>query len=273
MTSHSKDDDQRSNFSLDPEVDKERVEERIVHSIEDQVRGLDEAEVEKAVKEKYEELLEHANVKQHVPTLTEGVVRGEFRQKKKNKEKRALEFRRILVAIDGSDESHDALDVSLNVCRAFSTELVLMCVASLDSLPSALRSLADLEASVLGPQDQRWPNLGRLPLWIAESLEVIKTQGSHRRVVDEIAAQILGKAKAKAESAGIENIRLELGSGSPAEEIVRRCKSLNVDLVVVAPRHFDAGSPPDHSVANAVAQSSPCTCLIVKPAGTDLGEY
>jgi len=271
MSSHSKDDDQRSSFSLDPEVDKEKVEERIAHSIEDQVRGLNEAEVEKAVKEKYEELLEHAKVKQHVPTLTEGVVRGEFRHKK-NKEVAAVEFGRVLVAIDGSDESLDALDVTLKVCRAFSAELVLMCVASLNSLPSALRSLAELKASALGQEDRRWPNLAGLPLWVAESLQVIKTQGSHRRVVDELAAQILEKAKVKAESAGMENIRLELVSGSPAEEIVRCCKSLNVDLVVVAPRHFEAGSPADYSVANAVAQLSPCTCLIVKPGGTNLGE-
>jgi nucleotide-binding universal stress UspA family protein len=271
MTSRSKDDDQRSGFSLDAEADKEKIEERIAHSIEDQVPGLDEAEVEKAVEEKYEELLEHAKVKQHVPTLTEGVVRGEFRHKK-NKEEGAVEFGRVLVAIDGSDESLAALDMSMKVCRDYSAELVLMCVADLESLPSALRGLAGLEASRLGPQDQRWPNLGGLPLWIAESLEVIKNQGSHRRVVDELSAQILQKAKVKAESAGIEHIRLEQGSGSPAEEIVRCCESLHVDLVVVAPRHFEAGSPPDYSVANAVAQSSPCSCLMVKP-GTKPGEY
>ncbi|MGB5253403.1 MAG: universal stress protein [Sedimenticolaceae bacterium] len=272
MASKSKDDDQRSSFSLDPDADKELVEERIAHNIEDQVRGLDEEEVEHAVKEKYEELLEHAKVKQHVPTLTEGVVRGEFRHKK-SKKGQAMEFGRVLVAIDGSEESLDALDVSMKVCRDNSAELVLMCVANLDSFPRTLRGLAGLEASELGPQDQRWPSLGRLPLWIAEALEVIKTQGSHRRVVDELAAQILEKAKAKAASAGIGNIKLEQGSGSPAEEIVRRCKSLNVDLVVVAPRHFEAGSPPDHSIANAVSQSSPCSCLLVKPAGTNLGEH
>jgi nucleotide-binding universal stress UspA family protein len=270
MTSHSKDDD-KSSFSLDPDVDKEKVEERIAHSIEDQVRGLDEAEVEEAVKEKYEELLEHAKVKQHVPTLTEGVVRSEFRHKKKQ-EGEATEFGRVLVAIDGSDESLAALDMSMKLCRDYSAELVLICVANLDSFPSALRGLAGLKVSVLGPEDQRWPSLGRLPLWITEALEVIKTQGSHRRVVDELSAQILEKAKIKAESAGIGNIRLEQGSGSPAEEIVRCCQSLNVDLVVVAPRHFEAGSPPDYSVANAVAQSSPCSCLTVKPAGTNPGE-
>jgi nucleotide-binding universal stress UspA family protein len=271
MTKRSKDDDQRSGFSLDAEVDKAQIEERIAHSIEDQIPGLDEAEVEKAVEEKYEELLEHAKVKQHVPTLTEGVVRGEFRHKK-DKEGGAVDFRRVLVAIDGSDESLAALDMSMKVCRDYSAELVLVCVADMDSLPSALRGLARLESSELGPQDQRWPNLGGLPLWVAESLEVIKTQGSHRRVVDELSAQILEKAKVRAESAGIEHIRLEQGSGSAAEEIARCCKSLNVDLVVVAPRHLEAGSPPDYSVANAVAQLSPCSCLMVKPTDTNLGE-
>jgi hypothetical protein len=87
MISESKDDDQRSSFALDPEADKDRVERRIAHSIEDQVRGLDEEEVEHAVKEKYETLLAKAKVKQHVPTLTEGIVRGELRHKKGAKEK------------------------------------------------------------------------------------------------------------------------------------------------------------------------------------------
>lgn len=79
MAKVSKDDDQRSSFSLDPAMDKEKLEARIAHSIEDQVPGLDEREVEQAVKEKYEELLGRAKVKQHVPTLTEGEVRAKFR--------------------------------------------------------------------------------------------------------------------------------------------------------------------------------------------------
>jgi len=86
MAASPKDDDQRSNFALDPAVDKERIEHRIAHSIEDQVPDLNDAEVEAAVKEKYEELLANAKVKQHVPTLTEGVVRGEFRHQKTEKD-------------------------------------------------------------------------------------------------------------------------------------------------------------------------------------------
>lgn len=87
MTSQRRYDDQRSSFSLDPDADKERLEERIAHSIGDQIGGLDEEEVEHAVKQKYEELLANAKVKQHIPTLTEGVVRGEFRHREADKKK------------------------------------------------------------------------------------------------------------------------------------------------------------------------------------------
>jgi len=81
MASASRHEDQHSSFSLDPAVDKEQLEMRIAHSIADQVPGLDEKEVERAVKQKYEELLAHAKVKQHVPTLTEGEVRASFRDR------------------------------------------------------------------------------------------------------------------------------------------------------------------------------------------------
>jgi hypothetical protein len=70
--------DQPSNFSLDLAVDKEKLEARIAHSIANQVPGLDEKEVESAVKEQYEELLAHTKVKQHVPTLAEGEARARF---------------------------------------------------------------------------------------------------------------------------------------------------------------------------------------------------
>ena len=39
------------------------------------------------MKEKYEELLTTAKVKQHVPTLTEGAVIGAFRHHQKEKDK------------------------------------------------------------------------------------------------------------------------------------------------------------------------------------------
>jgi hypothetical protein len=87
MTPKSGNQDQRSSFSLDPESDKERIKARIAQSIGDQVRGLDFNEVQEAVKEKYEDLLNHAKVKQHIPTLTEGVVRGSFRHRQMGSKK------------------------------------------------------------------------------------------------------------------------------------------------------------------------------------------
>jgi len=87
MTTRDRDNEKRSMYSLDPAKDKENIEHNIAHSIEEQVRGLDDAAVQAAVKDKYEELLGKAKVRQHIPTLTEGVVRGNFRHQKLEKKK------------------------------------------------------------------------------------------------------------------------------------------------------------------------------------------
>ena len=78
---------QHGNFALDPTIDQEKIQRRIARSIEEQIHNLDHSEVQAAVKDKYEDLLANAKVKQHVPTLTEGVVRGEFRHQRNGKDK------------------------------------------------------------------------------------------------------------------------------------------------------------------------------------------
>jgi len=88
MALHAKNHYKHGNFALDPTVDKERIEEGIARAIEEQIQNLDDSEVLAAVKDKYEKLLAGAKIKQHVPTLTEGVVKSEFRHQRIQKGKR-----------------------------------------------------------------------------------------------------------------------------------------------------------------------------------------
>lgn len=81
MMSSQPDNERHSAFALDPAVDRAEIEARIAQSIEEQVHLPHGHAVVDAVHEKYEELLAGAKVKQHVPTLTEGVVRAEFRHR------------------------------------------------------------------------------------------------------------------------------------------------------------------------------------------------
>ena len=79
MASKNDSTSKKNSLILDPEKDKERFKDRISKSIENRVPSADEEEVEHLVDEKYEELLEHASVKKHIPTLVEGEVFSEVK--------------------------------------------------------------------------------------------------------------------------------------------------------------------------------------------------
>ncbi|MDJ0890504.1 MAG: universal stress protein [Gammaproteobacteria bacterium] len=53
-----------------------------------------------------------------------------------------MKIEKILVAIDGSDESLDPLDAGIRLTKANAAALVVVCVASLDSFPDDLRGIA-----------------------------------------------------------------------------------------------------------------------------------
>jgi nucleotide-binding universal stress UspA family protein len=174
-------------------------------------------------------------------------------------------MKKILLALDGSDESLHALDTAIELSLAFSSELFLLCVATLESLPESLRGVAELKLSELSAADPRWPGMANVPLWLHEAVDVIKNQGTHQRVIDELAVQILEKAYVRANAAGVKSVKMETGSGDPAREIVSRSRSLNSDLVIVAPWHDEAGRS-QGGVAGAVARDCSCNCLIARPS-------
>ncbi len=53
-----------------------------------------------------------------------------------------MKIEKILVAIDGSDESLEALDAGIGLAKNNGAALVVLCVASLDSFPDDLRGIA-----------------------------------------------------------------------------------------------------------------------------------
>lgn len=64
---------------LDPEKDKLEFEERIIKRIEELLPDSNHEEVVRAVETEYEEMLAHAKVKLHIPTLVEKVAKEDVR--------------------------------------------------------------------------------------------------------------------------------------------------------------------------------------------------
>jgi len=175
-----------------------------------------------------------------------------------------MRIRKILVALDGSEESMEALGGAIDIARENGSELFLLCVARLESFPDSIRAIAELKLSDLDKNDQRWPNLTGVPLWMSDAMATIRTQGSHQRIIDELASQILSRAKGRAESAGIGCYELSHDSGDPTTQILAKCEVLGIDLVVLAPHHKASDGSPDDSVTSDVVRKSPCSCLVYK---------
>ena len=175
-----------------------------------------------------------------------------------------MQVRKVLVAVDGSEESMEALDAAIEIGRDRSSELFLLCVARLESFPDSIRAIAELRLSDLDTDDRRWPNLTGVPLWMSDAMAAIRTQGSHQKVIDELASQILSRAKGRAESAGIVCKELSHDSGDPTAQILGKCEVHGIDLVVLAPHHEASDGSPGDSVTLDVVRKSPCSCLVYK---------
>ena len=82
-----------------------------------------------------------------------------------------------MAEVDGSDESVKALDAGIGLAKYNGAALVVLCVASLGSFPDDLRGIAADEVAHADRQNPKWPNLSRLPSWVASALGLIESLG------------------------------------------------------------------------------------------------
>lgn len=72
---------QAKKLFLDPVEEKESMKQRITDVVNEQFKSAGKEQIADIVDKRYDELLAHASVTQHVPTLAEGRAKSELRQK------------------------------------------------------------------------------------------------------------------------------------------------------------------------------------------------
>lgn len=154
-------------------------------------------------------------------------------------------YKKILVAVDGSEHSKLAVSAAAEIAKSFGASLVIMHVmkrAGSDRIPEELKELSRIEHILVTEAD----------------------------ALSNVADAIVGRAKDAAGSAGVDAIVTTIDVGNPADQILHYCKNNNVDLIVMGRRGLsDMASLFLGSVSHKVAQLAPCACLTVPgPAGT-----
>ncbi|WP_166261874.1 universal stress protein [Marinobacter salicampi] len=145
-------------------------------------------------------------------------------------------FKKILVAIDGSESATRALDKAVELQKLTGAELLLLCVYKHHSL---------FEASL---------SMGR-PSQIQIPDEALS----------EFAESVVEQAKTHATEKGATGVRGFVKSGKPSRTIVELAESKGVDLIVVGTRgtNSDRDGMFLGSVAHRVASTAKCATLVI----------
>jgi nucleotide-binding universal stress UspA family protein len=155
-------------------------------------------------------------------------------------------YRKVLVAVDGSEHSKLAVAAASEIASRFGAGLVILHVmkrAGSDRIPEELKELSKIE-------------------------HVLVTEAD---ALSSVADAIVSRAKDAAGSAGADKIATTIDMGNPADKIIQYCKNNDVDLIVMGRRGLsDMASLFLGSVSHKVTQLAPCACLTV-PGPTSTG--
>jgi len=146
----------------------------------------------------------------------------------------------LLIAIDGSPHSMKAVEVGSQIAAALKAKLVLLNVAKPDKAIEAMREFAKAEHST--DRD-------------ADIIDILKRG----------ARQMLKGEAVKAQSAGVQNVVLEVEEGPVARTIVARGEHHNAGIIVVGSRGLgDIEGLLRGGVSHRVETLAKCPVLIVK---------
>jgi nucleotide-binding universal stress UspA family protein len=145
-------------------------------------------------------------------------------------------FKRILVAVDGSMTSFDAMNKAIDLQKLTDAEIYLLCVYKHPSL---------FEASL---------SIGR-----PEAMDIPD------KVLSEYAKEVVNHAKELAKERGAKAVRGFVKAGKPSRVIVEFAKDKGADLIVIGTRgtHSDKDGLFLGSVSHRVASNSECPVLVV----------
>ncbi len=146
-------------------------------------------------------------------------------------------FKKILVAVDGSKTSFNALDKAIGLQKLIpEVEIYLLCVYK-------HHSLFEASLSIGRPSEMDIPD----------------------KVLSEYAKEVVNHAKGLAQQAGATQIRGFVKAGRPSKVIVEFARDKGADLIVVGARgtHSDRDGMLLGSVSHRVASRAKCPVLVV----------
>lgn len=174
-------------------------------------------------------------------------------------------FKKILVALDGSEPSRHAFDAAISLAKSQDAELVLLHIllrtTPLDILYDIVKQ-NNLPDSVKDALDdvQVIPSTTAYGAAAGTAYVVVPD-----KALGLLAESYLNNAEKIAREAGVSNVTTQIADGQPADELLAQAKAVKANLIILGSRGLgDLKSLFLGSVSHKVVQESPIPCMIVK---------
>lgn len=172
-------------------------------------------------------------------------------------------FKNILVPVDGSTPSSNALDAAIDLARTYGAQLSIVHASYRDASIESLREVArrfgfldDVE------EDLSNPDIIAPVATPAAGVTVVVIPDA---VLEKFGGLLLEKTAAKARAAGLETVVTGLLREDPAGEILRYAERNAIDLIVTGSRGLGGlKSLFLGSVSHKLIEDATCPCMVVK---------
>lgn len=142
----------------------------------------------------------------------------------------------ILVAIDGSKPSTQALEMAIEMAKKFDAKLHLIHVVREMQLPPELQHFAELES----------------------------VRGTRQDVLNTVGEQLVNQGKRVAETNGVTSVESDIGTGDPANAIIGYANRNGIDLIVLGSRGLgQVEGMLMGSVSRKVSNLATVPCMVV----------
>ena len=170
-------------------------------------------------------------------------------------------FKKILVAIDGSDPGARALDTAIDLANKYAARLDIVHVRLHGRPAEEMERMAEVEHIVAHVAPKALPKALPNAATMADLLAHVEHEA---RVVAEIADRLLDSARRTAHAAGVEDVGIKSTGGDYADGILDTATKAGSDLIVMGRRGLGrVRRLLIGSVSNKVAQEAETAVLLI----------
>jgi len=172
-------------------------------------------------------------------------------------------FRKIVVAIDGSDHAERAFDLACDIGALYGATLALINVVGSGPLPPGLRRMAEVE-HVVEESPAHHRHAGFVPRATAITTPRVSA-GEQARVWADLSDSLLRRAQSAAVERGVQVAGATSRKGDPAELILEYAKAEGADMIAMGSRGLgDLTALVLGSVSRKVSREAGCTVVAMK---------